>query len=1055
MQDICCKLSRVAVVVMLLMACAGSAWGQSGYAGGVPWQTGDIVACFGTVSGFGGACNVLRIVSGNAVLLDQFTDNLGGNTYGVAMNNSLHLVATDDAGAGTSKSKVVVYSVASLNPNTSPATTLAHSPVYTYDSSGGNGSARAVAFDNGGNIYVLNNTGTNPSIVELGPGPLQSQVATFSLSNCGINQATSMDLSADASSAYVTSAGTIQKVTLTPGTPPCTKFADFGSNVTLYGIKDIPQGALNGVTPNCNGTACPADEALLVVAIGDTDPDTGETGDTGNDAVNVCTNAVDGTPVSCALLLDTSASDAGLTAPLWQANRKYPGTPTVNSILDPSLHLQNVFTAGTSGNEEPNFSESGGTIIDNAVKWTDLNPQPTWQMNHGYAVGTPPAPGTAAVAGTFFVDPNGNLQTVSTTGTSGQVEPSSPFNVTANPVSWSTTSGGATIDGLQWQFSGTQCTEGCSAGWAPGTSYPVPSSITDNSHFVWNAFTGGTSGASANRPLFESNEIANKILPDNAVVWTESDPSRAASTGYVLNAIVLNTPGTPGAHVEQVTLAGTTGPGAITFSTSGGTVIDGLQWTNSLTASSVVARYPVSNTTTLTSLALDPLIVDCTAGCNSYPTPPLPPPLQITSVITSPGSTHTTSLTSPGFWMGDKQFPNVWKLDFATGTPTEFSANGPEGTLCSAGLPCAPVAVGGIQGIGIYASEGANQPGLARLLFSTDNAAANNQTGFFPSSGADPTFVKNSLELTLLNGSSPAAALGPFAMYASPVAPLSCFDDSPGNPPCLGTFQPGGTGTNFPIMWKNDIPLPSSGNLVLNSPFTLTGNFDFPTSFQSTSNDVTLDSQLDVTTLVGLDSPIYKSTSTSHGRKKTGKNGTPEQDFKCAFVSPVISPSKQCFAGTGTFTIPIKLSCSGLTANQMSKYGVTSSTPWGPNFQVLWFPNVTLPIPPNFTPPPPNPPCDGTMSTGSVPSYANSGNSPLLAPGGCTGTQLPSSNGAITATCKNSACTYNWAVQATSQGAVYQIWAFDDSDGTWFSTTTPKEGVPVPSGFFYVKNSCP
>src|SRR5439155_3121703 len=100
--------------------------------------------------------------------------------------------------------------------------------------------------------------------------------------------------------------------------------------------------------------------------------------------------------------------------------------------------------------------------------------------------------------------------------------------------------------------------------------------------FVWNAFTGGTSGALANEPKFEMNDNAGTILPDNAVVWTESDPSRATSTAYVLNAIVLNTPHTPGAHVEQVSLAGTTGPGAMAtaFSTSGGTVIDGLQWQN-------------------------------------------------------------------------------------------------------------------------------------------------------------------------------------------------------------------------------------------------------------------------------------------------------------------------------------------------------------------------------------------------------------------------------------------------------------------------------------------
>ena len=43
MQDVCCKLSRlVAVVVVTLVACLGSAW-----ASGVPWQVGDIVVCYG------------------------------------------------------------------------------------------------------------------------------------------------------------------------------------------------------------------------------------------------------------------------------------------------------------------------------------------------------------------------------------------------------------------------------------------------------------------------------------------------------------------------------------------------------------------------------------------------------------------------------------------------------------------------------------------------------------------------------------------------------------------------------------------------------------------------------------------------------------------------------------------------------------------------------------------------------------------------------------------------------------------------------------------------
>jgi len=85
MQDICCKLSRMAAVVVVLMTLSGLS--QAQYKGGDPWQTGDIVACFGHGNPFspdsGSVCNVLRVVGGNTSLLDQFSDNLGGNTFGV------------------------------------------------------------------------------------------------------------------------------------------------------------------------------------------------------------------------------------------------------------------------------------------------------------------------------------------------------------------------------------------------------------------------------------------------------------------------------------------------------------------------------------------------------------------------------------------------------------------------------------------------------------------------------------------------------------------------------------------------------------------------------------------------------------------------------------------------------------------------------------------------------------------------------------------------------------------------------------------------------------
>src|SRR5205085_7228309 len=121
-------LKRVRVATMLLLVAllgfsvlAGNAWSATtGYTGGIPWQVGDVIICFGTPSPgtFGGACNVVRIpASGPPVLLDQFSDGLLGDTRGLTLDNTLHAVVTDDASSG---SNVVVYSIASVNPDTSP-----------------------------------------------------------------------------------------------------------------------------------------------------------------------------------------------------------------------------------------------------------------------------------------------------------------------------------------------------------------------------------------------------------------------------------------------------------------------------------------------------------------------------------------------------------------------------------------------------------------------------------------------------------------------------------------------------------------------------------------------------------------------------------------------------------------------------------------------------------------------------------------------------------------------------------------------------------------------
>ena len=110
-------------------------------------------------------------------------------------------------------------------------------------------------------------------------------------------------------------------------------------------------------------------------------------------------------------------------------------------------------------------------------------------------------------------------------------------------------------------------------------------------------------------------------------------------------------------------------------------------------AGNIVARYPVTTTNGLRSLALDPLVTDCTTNSNCSPS-------------------YTPAPQVGNFWMGDSGSANFYEVNFASGTTLSFSANA--GSCATA--PCAPGLVGNIQGIGIYGGEGANQPGLAKLF---------------------------------------------------------------------------------------------------------------------------------------------------------------------------------------------------------------------------------------------------------------------------------------------------------------------------------------------------
>ena len=262
-------------------------------------------------------------------------------------------------------------------------------------------------------------------------------------------------------------------------------------------------------------------------------------------------------------------------------------------------------------------------------------------------------------------------------------------------------------------------------------------------------------------------------------------------------------------------------------------------------------------------------------------------------------------------------------------------------------------------------------------------------------------------------------------------------------------------------MWKFDIPLPSSNNLVLGSTYELYENFDFPTNFQSFLNGVQLDNAFDITITTGLDYPSGGRSSTHHEKRFKQKNSTkPPGNFACSYTSPVISPSKSCYANPGT--IPIKFTCSNLpSGTSLANFGKSTdgTTPWGPNIVVKEFGNIQAPPLPPIPNPLPSPRCDGTASTGGAPSKANADaafgdhlGDNNLQPGGCDNAQLPSSGGP-TATFHGGMWTYNWNVQSTSKGVVYEICTEDDSDGSWnILSLKQQEFCSAP---FYVKNSCP
>jgi hypothetical protein len=122
-----------------------------------------------------------------------------------------------------------------------------------------------------------------------------------------------------------------------------------------------------------------------------------------------------------------------------------------DKIIDSNGNLQTVTAGGggNSGGSPPTWSQAAaGTTTDNALTWTQTpgTPNQVWQAAKAYALNM------------ALVDTNGNVQRVTTAGTSGGSAPS--WNVTGggtttdNTVTW--TNQGSTYVHAGYQSSGTE-----------------------------------------------------------------------------------------------------------------------------------------------------------------------------------------------------------------------------------------------------------------------------------------------------------------------------------------------------------------------------------------------------------------------------------------------------------------------------------------------------------------------------------------------------------------------------------------------------------------------
>lgn len=282
--------------------------------------------------------------------------------------------------------------------------------------------------------------------------------------------------------------------------------------------------------------------------------------------------------------------------------------------------------SGTSGNSTPSWSTTiGGTATDSALIWTNKGPAAQlWGITAPIAApsvaNTFIPNGNAWVASTFYwptpviVDPNSNIQLLTTDGTTAATPPA--FNVS-----------GTTADGTAvWTFQG-QAARQTSTAYALGsfiavtvtTTYTITTrdpgargsstveTFTSTNYLIYKATNAGTSSSAATGSISWPQNLGGTVT-DGSVIWQNcgyqvnrtnvaTSVSPASNTkGTVANSqkvtqinnIVDNVSSGGGTGFGQtVTLAGASGAAHPTWTTSGGvestglyTNDNGLYWKN-------------------------------------------------------------------------------------------------------------------------------------------------------------------------------------------------------------------------------------------------------------------------------------------------------------------------------------------------------------------------------------------------------------------------------------------------------------------------------------------